>query len=298
MRTVVLIPGKLDDGGWAQAAAQAVEDLQELGRPVQGQSQPQVTAAQAYQVAEELARNGASLVIGHGHEYIPAFLELAPRHPQARFFVMDKLAGEAAWPENFACLHQRQDEGAYLCGCLAAHLTGSGKVGFVGGLEVPTQVANGRAFAAGARAVRPGIQVMTEYAGSFEDPGRGWQLAAGMIEQGADLLLHTASETGNGVIDACRQGHVAVIGYTLDQHERAPEQMVTSLVVDVLRIYDQVIADVAAERFRSGVWTVGLAEGLIGLAPLADSVPARVHEAVAQIREAIAQGRLRINAGG
>jgi basic membrane protein A len=290
----VLIPGKLDDGGWAQSAAQAVAALQCSGRQVAAIGQSQFTPERAFDAAGKLLGDGADLLIGHGHEYIQPFLQLARRHTQARFFAMDKVDDQGDWPENFCCLHQRQDEGAYLCGCLAAHLTRSGKVGFVGGIEVPTQLANGSAFAAGARQHNAVVEVMAEFAGSFEDPERGRRLATDIIERGADVLLHTASETGNGVIEACREHDISVIGYTLDQFHLAPEQMVTSLVVDVLKIYSHKIQEVEAGQFQSGVWTVGLVGGYIDLAPLSESVPEEARAAIDEARQALIRASLNI----
>ena len=290
----VLLPGRLDDGGWVQSAAQAVESLRQAQWQIRAVAQPQFVPGQALPAAEKLAREGTDLIIGHGHEYIEAFLQLAPAYPQSRFFAMDKLAGEQSWPENLCCLYQRQDEAAYLCGRLSAHMTRNGKVGFVGGINVPTQTANGRAFELGARSLDSSIEVMMEFAGSFENPREGHKLTLAMMDRGADVFLHTASETGNGVIEACSQRGTFVIGFTLDQHEMAPHLMLTSLVVQVAKIYQAKIQEVDEHRFRSGIWTVGLAEEMVGLAPLGDAVPDAVAADINLVRQAIIAGTVSI----
>ena len=207
---------------------------------------------------------------------------------------MDKLAEEQSWPTNLCCLYQRQDEAAFLCGRLSAHMTRSGKIGFVGGIKVPTQVATGRAFKRGARSRNRSIEVIMEYAGSFENPRRGRKLTLEMIDQGADVIMHSASETGNGVIKACNQRGTFVIGYTLDQGILAPELMLTSLVVDVTNIYQCKIQEVEVGRFRPGVWTVGLAEEMVGLAPLSNMVPDSAAADVNQVKHAIIKGAISV----
>lgn len=288
----VLLPGRVDDGGWVQSAAQAVDSLRAAQWQISTVAQPQFVPEQALPAAEKLAQAGTGLIIGHGHEYIEAFLKLAPAYPQSSFFAMDKLAEEQSWPENLCCLFQRQDEAAYLCGRLSAHMTRTGNIGFVGGIEVPTQTANSRAFELGARSLDPTIEVMIEFAGSFENPREGHRMALSMIERGADIFLHTASETGNGVIEACNEQGIHVIGFTLDQQEMAPERMLTSLVVEVEKIYQAKIQEVVGNRFGSGIWTVGLAEEMVGLAPLSNAVPDEVAADINGVRQAIIDGRI------
>jgi basic membrane protein A len=239
-----------------------------------------------------LLGEGPDLVIGHGCEFIDAFLKFAPAYPHSYFFAMDKVDEGEGWPQNYACLYQRQYEAAYLCGRSAAHMTVSGRVGFIGGMEVPTQVANCRAFEAGAQSLESSIKVLTEYAGTFEDPHKGRQMALDMINHGADFLMHTASETGNGVLKACVEHKVRTVGFILDQSKLAPECIVTSLLVDVARIYQRKVREVVSHEFRPGVWAVGLAEDFVGLAPFGPSVPLRVAEDIGRTREKIIGGTL------
>jgi basic membrane protein A len=237
-----------------------------------------------------LLDEGTDLVIGHGCEFIDAFLELAPACPSSYFFAMDRVDEGEDWPENYACLYQRQYEAAYLCGRSAAHMTASGRVGFIGGMEVPTQVANCRAFEAGAQSLESSIEVLAEYAGTFEDPHKGRQMALEMFHHGVDFLMHTASETGNGVLKACVEHRVRTVGFILDQSKLAPECIVTSLLVDVARIYQRKVREVISHEFRPGVWAVGLAEDFVGLAPFSPSVPLRVAEDIRRTREKIISG--------
>ncbi len=288
----VLLPGRPDDGGWAQSAAEAVEALRADPRRVALVPQPQFEPGLALPAAEEQARSGIDLIIGHGHEYIEAFFLLAEAYPGTYFFAMDNLARDGAWPPNLCCLYQRQDEGAFLCGRLSAHMTKTGIVGFVGGIQVPTQTANGRAFEQGVRSFDPSIDVKLEYADSFEDPLRGRVLAFELLDQGTDVIMHTASETGNGVIEACEARGAFIIGYTLDQGHMAPRWMLTSLIVDVTQIFRHKIHEAESGQFRAGVWTVGLAEEIIGLAPLSRAVPESVAADLNEVKQAIIEGTI------
>lgn len=288
----VLLPGKEEDGGWVESAARAVVALRRSKWQLYAIPQPGASSERIFRQTEELVRSETHLIIGHGYEYIESFLTLAPNHPQTYFFAMDTLSKERNWPKNFCCLYQRQDEAAFLCGRLAAHLTERNRLGFLGGKEVRTQVKNAGAFERGAKSLNPAIDVFTNFTGTFEDPEQGYEMGLEMIERGADVLMHTASETGNGLIEACNQRDVFVIGYTLDQHKLAPQQMITSLIVDVPRIYQRKIEEVAGARFRSGIWEVGLTDGMVGLAPFSGDVPASVRTDLGKVRNAITDGEI------
>lgn len=293
MSAAVLVPGDPNDGGWSEAGTRAAASLGQVGDwrvKVKAQLQP----SDVLPVTTEFVDEGLDLVIGHGCEFVDAFLALAPVHPDTYFFAMDTVEEGQSWPENYASIRQRQDQAVYLCGRLAAHMSRSGRVGFVGGLKVPTQMANSRAFERGAKSLDPSIDVMSQYAYTFEDPQLGRQIASDMIAQGADFLMHTASETGNGVAEVCIERGIITIGFILDQRKLAPAVILTSLLVDVAGIYRRKAEEISLGKFKPGVWTVGLAEGMIGLAPFADAVPEQVAVDIEETRRAIMAGELQI----
>ncbi len=79
-------------------------------------------------------------------------------------------------------------------------------------------------FVAGVHSVDPFIEVVSQYAGSFGDPGKGQQIASTMYEQGVDIIYHAAGGTGNGVINEAKNRvengeKVWVIGVDKDQYE-------------------------------------------------------------------------------
>jgi basic membrane protein A and related proteins len=281
----ILAPGAGDDSGWSESAIKAGELLGQLGFLVTGQ--PDVPASQALAVANAFCQAGANLIIGHGCEYFLAFEQLAAEFPGTYFFVMDKLENREDWPSNFCCLHQRQYEAIYLCGRLAANLTESKKVGFVGGEEVPTQLSNGMAFENGSKSLDPSIEVVTRYANSFVDPVQGKKIALELIKIGVDVVMHSASESGNGVIEACKENGVSVIGYVLDQSHMAPEVMAASMLLDVPDIYKTKAIEVVNGAFQPGVWRIGLTDGLVDLASFHQEIPAKVLVDIDKTRQAI-----------
>lgn len=284
----ILLPGRADDHGWNASGAQACELLAARGLPTFYIEDVNPTAIP--NLLEECSLKGFKLVVGHGCEFAEPVLQIAGHHPKICYFVMDQPFGSPAIPDNVCFLRQKQEEGAFLCGRLAAWLSQSGVLGFVGGSAVPTQTANGNAFRSGALSLRKDLRVLLTYAGTFEDRALGNELALDQIETGADVIMQTADTTGLGVLDACRQCDKRAIGYILDQRSLAPEHLVTSLIVDVAQIIETKARQVLAGSFLNGIWEVGLAEGMVGLAPLAAFVGQEIREDLRNVQSRLVLG--------
>ena len=287
----ILAPGDGDDGAWSESAMKAGESLDEMGFQVT--SQPNVPLKQALDVAHHYCETGVKLIIGHGCEYFIAFEQLAKKFPDIYFFVMDKLENREAWPMNFCCLLQRQYEALYLAGRLTANLTRSKKVGFIGGEKVPTQLSNGRAFGIGNKSQDPSIEVLIRYTNSFEDPTLGNKIALEMIAAGVDILMYSASEKGEDVIEACRESGALLIGYVLEQSRMAPDIMVAGMVLDTAQIYRTKALQIINGEFQPGVWDVGLADGVVDLMVLHQNLPQNILSDIDNSRQEIIDRKIK-----
>jgi basic membrane protein A and related proteins len=243
------------------------------------------------------AERGYDLTIGVGFAQAPIVEEVARDYPRLDFAVID---GVAALP-NVASLVWKEHEGAYLVGMIAARVSRTGVLGFVGGMDIPLIHKFVVGYEEGARAASPRVRVLANYAGiteaAWNDPGRGKELAAAQIGQGADVIFAAAGNTGLGVFDAAEQYGVYVIGVDSNQNWIKPGHVLTSMVKRVdLAVY-QVIADRVAGRFRGGVFAHGLADGGIGYAMDAYNrglIPAPVLRDVEAARRRIVRGEIRV----
>lgn len=77
--------------------------------------------------------------------------------------------------------------------------TKSNKVGFVGGVKSPLITKFESGFKAGAKAVNPNIEIVSQYADAFDKPEKGSVLASAMYGGGVDVIYHASGATGNGV---------------------------------------------------------------------------------------------------
>ena len=243
------------------------------------------------------AERGYDLTIGVGFAQAPIVEEVARDYPRLDFAVID---GVAAAP-NVASLVFKEQEGAYLVGMIAARVSRRGVLGFVGGMDIPLIHRFAVGYEEGARAASPRVRVLANYAGitdaAWNDPGRGKELAAAEIGQGADVIFAAAGNTGLGVFDAAEQYGVYVIGVDSNQNWIKPGHVLTSMVKRVDVAVYQVIADRMAGRFRGGVVAHGLADGGIGYAMDGYNrglVPAAVLRDVEAARRRIVRGEIHV----
>ncbi|HXS81161.1 MAG TPA: BMP family ABC transporter substrate-binding protein, partial [Methylomirabilota bacterium] len=158
----------------------------------------------------------------------------------------------------------REEEGSFLVGALAALLSKTGKIGFVGGMEIPLIKKFQAGYVAGARAANPNVQVLIKYAGTtgaaFKDPTKGKELALAEYHGGADIIFHASGSTGLGVFEAGRELKKLAIGVDSDQYDEAPGVVLTSMVKRVDTAVFDTIKEVKDGQWRSGVRDFGLAE--------------------------------------
>lgn len=213
----------------------------------------------------QLAASGYRLVFGVGFLFTDDIKQLAREFPGVQFACVDYTVTEGeSLPPNLVALKFREEEGSYLVGALAALVSKTGTVGFVGGMEIPLIKKFEAGYVAGVRAVRPRTRVIVKYAGTtgnaFKDPAKGKELALAEYHQGADVIFHASGSTGLGVFEAARERGTLAIGVDSDQHDEAPGVVLTSMVKRVENAVFDTIAAATTGAFRSGIREFGLAE--------------------------------------
>ncbi len=250
------------------------------------------------------AQGGADLIIGVGFLFTDDIRAVARDFPEKRFACIDYswTEGEEI-PPNLVGLKFREEEGSFLVGALAAMVTRSGTIGFIGGMDIPLIHKFEAGYRAGAQYVDPNVRVLVNYAGvtgeAFRNPAKGKELALAQYDQGADILYHASGSTGLGVFEAAREKERFVIGVDADQSSEAPGLVLTSMIKRVDQVVFEEIALAQGGRFSGGIRILGLRErgvGYVRNASNAEWITAEREERLEQITREIATGALRVPA--
>jgi basic membrane protein A and related proteins len=251
----------------------------------------------------QLAGEGYDLVIGVGFIFTDDLRNAAARFPGVKFACIDYsvIPGQPPPPPNLVGLRFREEEGAFLVGALAALVSKSKKVGFVGGMDIPLIRKFEAGYTAGARHVCPACEVFAAYAGTepkaFADPTTGKELALAQYGRGVDVIFHASGKTGAGVFNAAREQGRLAIGVDADQFHEAPCCVLTSMVKGVDVVVTDTIRQVVEGRFQGGLREYGLKEG--GVNYVLDDhnrawIPAAVHDRVEELRRQIIAGAIAV----
>ncbi|MCW2902094.1 MAG: family transporter substrate-binding protein [Streptosporangiaceae bacterium] len=185
--------------------------------------------------------------------------------PKTRFVLIFGDAYSPALP-NAKTVGYDVHQGMYLSGILAASVSTTGTIGYVGGAAIPSLNANYHAYVAGAKSVRPDIQVKSAFAGSFDDPAKGQDIGNTMLASGVDVVQTDAAATSLGVIKAAQQRKALVIADS--SGEVAAQYPDTVMGTSFLKFGDSLYAQVKAalgQGWTGGEVRSGLQEGIVGL---------------------------------
>ena len=213
----------------------------------------------------QLASGDSKLIFGVGFLFTDDVRALAKEFPEKKFACVDyTVTPNDTLPPNLVALKFREEEGSFLVGALAALLTKTNKIGFVGGMEIPLIRKFQAGYVAGAKAANPAVQVMVKYAGTtgaaFKDPTKGKELALAEYHAGADIIFHASGSTGLGVFEAGRELKKLAIGVDSDQYDEAPGVVLTSMVKRVDTAVFDTIEELKNGQWKNGVRDFGLAE--------------------------------------
>lgn len=237
------------------------------------------------------AELGLDLVIVIGFIHQSALTEVSADYPDIHFAIVDDVVDNP----NVTSLLFEEHEGSFLVGVVAGMMTKSNIVGFVGGMEVPLIRKFQVGFEEGVKWANPDAQVLVNYAGAFDDPGRGRELAISQNERGADIVYHAAGGTGSGVIDAAVSNGFYAIGVDSDQDFMAPGTVLTSMVKRVdLAVYE-VIKAAAEGTLEGGIWSFGIEDGGVGTSEFLytkDIIPQEVLDTIEEAKQKIISGEI------
>ena len=196
----ILLPGYITDQSWNQGAYEGLLTLEEQGYEIAYTED--VQSADMESTFRTYCEDGYDFIIGHGVQYGDACVRVAEDYPDRYFFITgNPPAGDEELPGNIAFYDYKEYEGAYVCGYLAALMSESGVIGYIGGGDNTTQCSDKNAYVEGALAADPDIDVRTVITGTFNDSSIGKETALAMIEQGVDVILQTCDETGLGAFE-------------------------------------------------------------------------------------------------
>src|SRR6185312_11784321 len=212
--------------------------------------------SQREQAMRNLARKGATIIVAVGFSQAAAVAKVAKEFPKVEFTLIDDVVDLP----NVQSVLFKEHEGSFLVGVLAGMASKTGKVGFVGGMDIPLIRKFECGYAQGVKYAKPDAQVFENMTGTtpaaWNDPTKGGELAKSQFDRGADVVYAAAGGTGVGVYQAAKDNGKLAIGVDSNQNHVQPGTMLTSMVKHVdVAVYN------VLKGWTGGVQVLGLKEG-------------------------------------
>ncbi len=217
--------------------------------------------SQREQAIRRMAEKGASPIIAMSFSQASAIEKVAKEFPKLKFAIIDMVVDLP----NVQSVVFKEQEGSFLVGMMAAMASKTGKVGFVGGMDIPLIRKFECGYEQGAKYANPKAEVFQNMTGTtgaaWNDPARGGELAKAQFAKGADVIFAAAGGTGTGVYQAAKDSGKLAIGVDSNQNHLQPGTMLTSM----LKRVDVAVYNVS-KNHKPGMSVLGLKEDGVGYA--------------------------------
>ncbi len=242
----------------------------------------------------------AIIVVGTG--FNDAIRKVSAEQPHLEFFVIDSEINEG----SIRGVYFREDEGAYLCGYLAARMSKTGKIGFIGGVKIPVIERFATGYKNGALAAVSSTEIIEQFVAEdysgFNNPEKASEMALDMYRTGCDVIFPAAGASGLGVISAAVKSRGQVIGVDMNQDSLAPGLVLTSMLKRVDLVVENIISNICEGKDPASIKrSYGIADGVIGLTDFQLSskvVGDQLISELSSVRNDIINGKIKTGATG
>ena len=244
--------------------------------------------SQREQALERMARR-ASVVVVVGFAFGTALETIAAKYPDGKFTIIDAAVDKP----NVQSILFKEHEGSYLVGMAAALASKTGKVGFVGGMDIPLIHNFEWGYEQGAKAANPQVEITANYVGTtpaaWSDVSRAKELAFSHYDAGADVVYAAAGAAGLGVLEASKDKDKFSIGVDSNQNHLYPGNVLTSMLKRVDVAVYEAFKTAQAGSWKPGMLNLGLKEAGVDYALDDNNKAVLTPEIVAKLDEAKAK---------
>jgi basic membrane protein A len=214
-------------------------------------------------IFRSLGDAGAEIIVSTFNEIAEPFKALAPQYPDTKWI---QIFGDPFDPPmpNVVTVSYDYYLGCYLSGLFAARMSANGKIGYIGGVSIPPLNADLNAMKAAAATVSPDITVTGAFAGSFQDPAKGHEIASQMYQSGIDYIQTDSAATDTGIIQAANEGENRMVSaISPAQYAIGPTTVAALVALDFGQSLYNEVSKALGPDFQGGHVATGLGTGVI-----------------------------------
>ncbi|MCY4403681.1 MAG: BMP family ABC transporter substrate-binding protein [Candidatus Poribacteria bacterium] len=207
------------------------------------------------------AAQNSDLVITAGYQMGDILNKVAPEFPDVKFAIFDVVLDMP----NVAAVNYKSNEGSFLVGAIAALKTETGKIGYIGGVDVPLLQEFEAGYIAGIQTINPETEIFVDYISDdvtgFIQPEKAKELALAQYASGVDVIYTAAGGSGQGVLEAAQETQKFIIWVDSNGNHLAPGIVLTSMAKEIPASVVRIIQETLDDNFMYGIRYFGLEDG-------------------------------------
>ncbi len=274
----------IGDAGWSYAHDQGRLAVETMEGVTTSYVEAVPEGPDSERVMLNMARKGYNVIFATSFGYMDPMLKVAKQFPKT---VFEHCSGFKLAP-NMGNYFGRMYQARYLSGMVAGAMTRSNTLGYVAAFPIPEVIRGINAFALGAQAVNPKVQVRVVWTKTWYDPATEKEAAKSLLDVGADVIAQ--HQDSPGPQEAAQEKGVYSVGYNSDMSAFAPKAHLTAPVWNWGPFYKQIVEQVRKGTWKSESIWYGMKEGIVDLAPFGPMVPDSVRQKVLAKKQEILDG--------
>lgn len=288
-KVALIMEGAVSDMSWNATAYEGLKKIEKNGAQIGHTENTPVSDAAA--AIRTYADDGYKVIFMSSSSYQDLAMQEAEKYPEIQFFLIN--SGVTA--ENVRSFAIQDAEQGYLMGALAALLTKTGTIGYIGGLEIAPILNGAKGFEQGAKYVNPDVKIISQNTGSMDDVNAAKELGKAFVGQGVDVLCPMANQASLGVMEAAEEMGIMAIGSGLNQETVAPTAAVVAIVKDTSIAYEAAYKAYLAGNMPMEVLPMGAAQGVVFVGDYYLEVDQAIKDQIDDIQKKLASGEIKIN---
>lgn len=240
-----------------------------------------VNQSEARKVFIALAKKKFDLIITLDYKQGQIMKQLARMYPETFFCIVN---GSTSQSPNLCSFNFKDEQYGYLIGAVAGLNTSTNKAGIVIQGKSPSTRKIVLGMRRGLQSINPKADLLVSYIKKSNDISAGKEAALVQINSGVDVIAHHADISGIGVIKAAEEADILAIGSVEDQHDLAPNIVITSGIKDISQLVYLACEKYIEKKLEPINYYFGLKDQVIDLAPSYGNVDPTTEAKINQIK--------------
>ena len=242
--------------------------------------------AEVERVMERLIASGHKIIFATSYGYLDYAIKVGEKHPDVRILH----AGGLKTSKNVGTYWADSDAGMYLAGVAAGHASKDGKLGFIGGFQIPQLMRSVNAFTLGAQSVNPKATTTVVWNGAWWDPQKEVEATNAFADLGIDVIAEQV-DSPITIAQAAEKRGIYMIGKDVDIHDRAPKAWLTGVSWDWGPMMLGMVKAIKAGTWKPGNVRGDLASGAVVIDPFGPAVSPDVRAKLTALKADLISGK-------